>query len=350
MDNLKSKLNPHLLKLYPDISNDLKALDFHPNLNIWKRERFDLAIKYVYLIEKNKYGKVTWLLDFYKEHIKAFTNGTFEEGDGSGKSNFLQYLSTFESLEQQFQTGNFDPDKTLIPITHGVIIDGSHRVSLAAFYNKMLKAVEINQVQIPFYDFNFFRSKGQPDWISDYTYLKRISFNNDIRIVHINPAAKIQDNEIEEILKKHKTPIEYKKELKLNSFGFSLLVREFYKNEKWIGNYHNNFSGAFAHAKKSYNRRRKLRVIFIKQVDLAILRDIKTEIREKCKIDNHSIHINDTYEETERLAKIYLNENTIDFLNSCLNNKSFWLMDQKIHGWKTGEDVSLENLILVGSL
>ena len=50
------------------------------------------------------------------------------------------------------------------------------------------------------------------------------------------------------------------------------------------------------------------------------LRQCKEGIRDLYKVQNHSVHINDSYEETVRLSQIFFNNNSIHFLNHAQLN------------------------------
>lgn len=350
MQNIKDRINPHLYTIYQKLEEQAEVFEFDPKQLIWDLRRFDHAVKFVYLTIKNMYPKLTWHRSIYFEHIKAFTGGKFEEGDGF-KNSFDRFLTNFEELENSFKQDTYCPDKTLIPFSVGKInVDGSHRISLAAFYNKKLEGVELKQLKEPNYNYIYFRGNKQPEWINDFTYFHRVLSNNKIRIIHIHPKAKITTKEITQIFDDFNLKVEYHKEIYLKAFAHGLIVREFYKNEKWIGNYENKFEGALGHSSKSYTSKKPLLVYFVEEHDLDKLRAIKSKIREKCKIGNFSVHINDTYQETLDLSHIFLNEQSIKFLNSCINNNTFWKTDEFLSIFRKKQTLSeLADYVVVGS-
>lgn len=326
---IKDKLNPHLYSLYNNLDEHGEVFEFSCNPFIWDKRRFDLAVKYVYLTQKDTHPTLKWHKKIYFEHIKAFSGGKFKEEDGS-KKDFDDFLKNYHQLEEAFKSGIFDASSNIIPFKNGINADGSHRISLGAFYSLPLKGVSLPQLIEPNYNYVFFRDNKQPEWVNDFVFLQNVLSNDDIRIIHVHPKAKIKHDQILGILLRHGIIPEYHKSIHLSKFAHGLVVRELYKNEKWIGNHKNNFVGAFAHAAQSYTAKKPLNVYFIKESNTEILRNIKNEIREICNIGNFSVHINDTYTETLNLAKIFLNEESIFFLNSCFNNTTFWEADEFI--------------------
>ncbi|WP_187774796.1 FkbM family methyltransferase [Pedobacter sp. BS3] len=345
---IKDKINSHLYTLYPNLEEVAEVFEIDPGKYIWDIRRFDLATKYVFLSERRK-AHGSWFHDIYYEHIKAFSGGSFKEGDGL-KDSFVDFLSNLELLINKFEKENFNNNLSYIPISNQTIIDGSHRVSLAAFYQKKLKAITLNSIPEPNYSYQFFRENQQPSWVNDYVYLQRVNSNPNIRIIHINPKANITDAGVLEILKKHNTIVEYTKEITLKKTAFRFIVREYYKNERWIGDYSNKFAGITNHATQSWKRRKSLRVFYVLQPDLEVLNKIKSEIRQICDIGNFSVHINDTYSETRRLSDIFLNDNCIDFLNHILPNNTFWNFDKFLKSLKNTLPDNDEDFIFVGSL
>lgn len=349
MQYIKDKLNPHLYKIYSNLDDTAEVFEFDPSQLIWDTRRFDHAVKFVYLITKSKHPKLQWCKSIYYEHIKAFSGGKFEEGDGF-KDNFEDFIKNFEVLENTFETNTYNLDTSLIPFANNINVDGSHRVSLAAFYQKKLKGVVLKQLIEPNYNYIFFRNNKQPEWVNDFVYLHRVLANNKIRIVHVHPKAKITTQEIQSIFEEHYVKTEYHKEIYLRSFAHGLLAREFYKNEKWIGNYQNKFEGVLGHSSKSHTSRKPLKIFFIEEDNLDKLRSIKNKIRKKCKIGNFSVHINDTYQETLDLANIFLNEQSLKFLNSCINNNTFWKTDKFLSDFKKNQTLlNIGDYVIVGS-
>jgi len=346
---IKNKINSHLYKIYNNLDDTAEVFEFDPLKLIWDSRRFDHATKWVYLNEKHKYPHLSWWKTIYYEHIKAFSSGKFTEGDGN-KKNFNDFIRDFEQLEASFKKNDFNTDETLIPFVNEINVDGSHRISLAAFYKKALKGVVLKQLKEPNYNFSFFQNKKQPQWINDFVYFQRVLSNNKIRIVHVHPTSIIKDNEIATIFNAHKVKVEYHKEIRLKRFAHGLIVREFYKHEKWIGNHENKFQGALGHSSKSYSSKKPLKIFFIEEDNLNTLRSIKTEIRKKCGIGNFSVHINDSYQETLDLANIFLNEQSIKFINSCFNNSTFWKTDQFLNDFiKNGKLTNIGDYAVVGS-
>ncbi|WP_233164781.1 hypothetical protein [Pedobacter sp. ASV28] len=348
---IKNKVNPYLYQLFPQLAENGVPFELDPLKLVWDSRRFDLATKYTYLKYKNKYSNLSWPKALYQNHIHAFTEGSFTEGDGS-KSNLSDYIKNFEILEEKFKSNLFDKEKSYIPFKNNINTDGSHRISLAAYYHKKLVGVPLAALKEPNYNYVYFRERKQENWVNDFVFLQHVLHNQNMRIIHVHPKAKLKTQQITEILAQHGIRVEYDKTIKLNKFAHGLYVRELYKNESWIGSSTNNYEGAFNHAAHSYSYFGKLRIFFVKEDRPDVLRKIKTTIREICNIGNYSVHINDTHNETVALAHILLNDNSISFINECHNNITFWKTDKFVKYFANTPNITekSDDFIFVGSL
>ena len=112
---------------------------------------------------------------------------------------------------------------------------------------------------------------------------------------------------------KEKTNIYYSKELSLDHIGFENFMRQVYLGESWVGNPTNRFSGAREKAEFSGGSGNML-VLLVEPHSSTDMVKVKDEVRALFGLGNHSIHINDTHEETLRLARVVYNKNSLHFL------------------------------------
>ena len=88
---------------------------------------------------------------------------------------------------------------------------------------------------------------------------------------------------------------------------------ELYKGEEWAGNWGNDFAGFRKKVQACFPDKGPLSVYWVDLPDLEQARVLKEKIRDIYKIGNHSVHINDTHEETLRLSRALLNVNSVNF-------------------------------------
>jgi hypothetical protein len=151
---------------------------------------------------------------------------------------------------------------------------------------------------------------------SAYNYCK---LNKNTFIVILFPSAVGKVEETKLILKKY-GGIYYEKEVYLKAEGPKNLIVELYKGEIWLGSYEDNFKGAYGKVIPCFKNSGPIKVFVFETNNFENVLLAKKEIRSLYKIDKNSVHINDTHEETIRLAQILFNENSIHFLNYAKSN------------------------------
>jgi len=338
--SLQGRLRPNIYKLIQGHNKYLKKL--HPD-DLLNPHRFDLVAKYIYARHRELKIDSSWALQLYLEHLKVF-NG-FSEPDGSGKTGAEAFLRKFhETLDSIYKTG-FDVETSLIPIGRdSIILDGSHRVAACLLYNRQIVGL-VCDVPAFVYDYQFFKNytkhvkSGLSDIWLDAMALEYCRLKKNTYIVSVFPSAVGKEDCIQKILREN-GEIFYRKVIDLKGQGPILLMRQMYRNENWLGSWNSNFRGAVQKARLCFRQPGPVRVYGFESDRLQAVNEAKTRIREIFKIDKHSVHINDTHEETLRLARIFFNANSIHFLNhakpkrftrfdSLLKYYSNWLQYQQ---------------------
>ncbi len=213
--------------------------------------RFDFMIKflYVYAYENNlqtDFFKNIYILQM--QCINNFTEVTYYENNEITKNNGDICIKIFNKIIDSIKKNGFN-EKYCIPLgINNIIINGMHRYTVCKFYgivplyNNEKKDGSVN------YHYNFFLNRdkhiplcnaGLPltREICDFTALEYIKYNSNIRAMILYPKAcgmEYNKNEFENILKSYGY-IYYKKDLILTKKGFRNLIKECYRNEKWIG-------------------------------------------------------------------------------------------------------------------
>jgi glycosyltransferase involved in cell wall biosynthesis len=283
--------------------DSVKALD------LLSPKRFDILAKYLYAKGRANNYDSQFHLDVYREHLYAWNK---LHSDFDKKYGLDDYVNSFDKIIDSIGKKGFDSTISQVPIVAGKSIsplNGAHRVAAGILHNKTISCKKGEDKKDGMLcDYNYLKSCNLDSYWMDMMALEYAKLKDDTFVVSLFPScSNTKDEEVREILKEV-GEIVYEKDVQLNKSGGLLYTIEMYQGEPWIGNWNNRFHGA--------NNKSKL--CFMKfPKDEQTLRDIKTRIRNLFNIGNHSVHINDTHEETVRLCKLVLNDNSIHFLNNC---------------------------------
>ena len=108
----------------------------------------------------------------------------------------------------------------------------------------------------------------------------------------------------------------YSKRFKLQSRGQLNYIHNLYYGEAWIGSKQSGYPGAIEKSKRCFTCGDDVTILLIESNDHDSLLSLKKQIRSMCNVGKHSVHINDTQEETWRIASSVFNSNSIHFLNN----------------------------------
>ena len=312
-DELLGLLHPHQQTKYSfnEKSFDIKV--YNSGDLFFNPERFDLIAKYIYVSYYINKIDTNWHIKLYKAHLKAFSGNTFKEGDGS-KNSFTDYIQQFNMLIESIKNKGFEKSISLLPIDKNqMIIDGSHRLALSYLFNQKIPTVKLKRTFK--YNYKLFINQGLKRKYADNIAFTYCMLNKKARIANVFPIGNMPDKQVENILNKYGS-IYYKKKIKLNQQGQDYVIKEMYIDEKWIGNLEDDFKNAKDRARTGFEDKDTLRVYVYVPNSLKDAVKAKTEIRTIINKGNFPIHINDTHEETIRLAKTYFNKNSLHLINN----------------------------------
>lgn len=340
---LKKFTNSNIAKKINDTNYCINAI---PAKNFIISERIDILIKYLYcksIIEKKG---TAFLTELYLAHIKAFNN--FVESDDTqkvGKECFLNNFShlIFSILKEGIKT------ETYIPIgSNNIPMDGAHRISIAAILNMNINTFKIDECA-PIFDCFFFKNRGLDNKLIDYTTIEYAHQKDSVYMVMVWPIAKGHQQEIEKILWKNGKIIN-QKNIKLTYNGLLNLQRFEYKEEKWLGNYTNDFEGLHTKCSQCYDKDGVLRTFLFEST--ADLIQMKDEIRKLFNIGKHAIHINDTQEQTREIAQLIFNDNAIHFLNCSYRKetKTFNRLFKKFVNYLNENHINKNEVAIIGGV
>ncbi len=311
---IKNLINPKLFDINYLTEKDYKFCKTSHALDLLVPERFDIIAKYIYgyYILRNIGSDFAELV--YKSHLYVLNQ--FDEDDFSFKKGYESFRTHFKNLLKSVQSVGFNENQTRIPIDkNGVIIDGSHRVATCLLLGIAVPVVVFDK-NANIYDYKYFQNRRLETKYADFIAYHYAKLKKNTYIVTLFPSAIGYDDEVEQILRNY-AKIVYHKKIEINTKGAINLIKQMYRDEKWLGNEENNFEGARYKAEQCYRHNGPTRVYLIETKAPELLVQAKTKIRDIYKIENHSVHINDKYDETLRLAQIYFNDNSIHFLNNA---------------------------------
>tara|TARA_R110000796_G_scaffold72282_1_gene163563 strand:+ start:2073 stop:4094 length:2022 start_codon:yes stop_codon:yes gene_type:complete len=295
-------------KPYNTLHEPLQSVD------LFKWNRFDLPIKTLFLKDYSR--GIAFGEEVYKEHLRLW-NG-FKEYNNPDKNTYKKFRDAFLQIEKDIRSNNFDWKRSPIVIDQeSHLLNGSHRTAASAFVNTEAEfevGVDMKDGQ-KVCDYKMFKELGLPEDYMDAAALEMVRHNKNLLMVSLFPSAN-HSRDIDHILNKYGN-IAYRKDVHLNNIGAFNYTLQLYKGEAWAGDWHNNFAGFRDKARLCFTNENPMTVYLVEFDDLTQARSAKEDIRAIYNIGNHSVHINDTHEETLRLSRCVLNKNSISFLNHC---------------------------------
>lgn len=277
--------------------------------------RFDLMAKLLYA----KHPELDWFKKLYLFHILTL-NGACEN-EPHHVSPAHNFVSCFDNLILSMcDSKKFDRSFPIPVGDNFMILDGAHRLALCFLYD-IEPHFELQQQRDVLARWNFknFLTRLQfpiavtPLVLSNMeeNYMDRMALEyclnfTNFKIICLFPAAEF---DIEGLLSSIGT-LYYKKEIILSQHGLINLTYELYRGEEWIGGFFPNSATKGVQCSGKQN----LRVfMFIPSINVTY-ESLRAKINDLYGVQNHFVHIHDTYEEGLRIAKSVFNQNSIHFL------------------------------------
>lgn len=305
-------LQKHTIDIY-NLNNEEYIVENVKADTLLDCNRFDLFAKIGYI--RNKELNNDLAISIYSEHIKAF-NPDLKEPGRDDKNGLDDFINTFDELIDKLKSNSFDPNISLIPIDkNGIILDGAHRVSALAYYNKSVDVIRFpNVTSKAIFNYQYFRKRGLSNDILDKIALEALFNKDNIYVACLWPKMgnyKKRSLAIDLLEKKYK--ILYTKEMTMSLNDLSMFIYEIYKEQDWVGNEDNNFAGARNKATFCYAKNSLVKFVFFQADNLNNVLALKDEIRDIFNFGKHSIHITDNHKETIDIANLILTEKVKDY-------------------------------------
>ena len=269
----------------------------NPN-DLLTHKRFDVVVKYMYASNLTS----EFYKNAYKEHLRIW-NGFYE--GSPRKRGFEDFDNAFKSII------NTTVDEPVPVNPEGHIVNGAHRLAAALYHQRPISTRNTNPDEnYPIEaDYKVFAKKGLSKHILQRTALEYAKLKSNTHVICLFPIAHTRMDEVIKIIEKHAN-IFYKSSEVFNGTGQLGLVKEIYLSDGWA-----NEKGIRKKCKQCFRGMTNVTFVLIDAKNLETVKEMKKEIRALFKVGNHSVHINDTYEDTIRIAKTVFNDNSIHFLN-----------------------------------
>lgn len=281
-------------------------------------ERFDLIAKWMYIHAREIGAGLEWAINIYKDNIDAFSCGNFTEPGTADKNSFQKYLDTFDELIDDIKVNGVDCTKSLIPIGKGnVLMDGAHRVSIAAYYGQNVRVIKFPEFTRNM-NYEYFRRYLMSD--ANMAHMARVysHIKENCYLACLWPKGDVSKHAkaLAELSKVGK--IFYVGDIYLTYNGMKNFMAQIYGHQAWTGSIDDGFQGTNSKAMACYNKANPVKTVLFEAQNLEAVLEVKTKIRQIYGIGNHSIHISDTKEETEMMAELLYNVNSVKFLNFAM--------------------------------
>lgn len=279
--------------------------------------RFDLIIKYLYANSIVKNIKSDVYKNFYKEHLRLWNN--FREYDNPNKNTFEAFDEDFHKIINSFKTDGFNPEISEVPILEDkYIVNGAHRVAAALATNQKVFVREANMPHDGQKDCswkNHFSALNLPENICDRTAVEYAKLKKNTFVLTLFPTAKGEYQKAIDVINRYGRLVYYKR-LDLKKHAPLNLMREFYAGEAWAGGPHDNWHGYRMKEGLCFTNDSPTYAFLIELDEMEIGKSVKNDIRNMFGVGNHSVHINDTHEQTVRLSQIVFNDNSIHHITN----------------------------------
>ncbi|WP_051525833.1 hypothetical protein [Butyrivibrio proteoclasticus] len=279
--------------------------------------RFDLMAKWIYVDSLEKGLNMSLAIDIYCDSINAFSCGTFIEPGREEKDSIDKYIKEFNDIIINIKKYGFDKRKSLIPLgNNNEIFDGSHRLTVAAYYDKDVDVIRFaDKHPGAIFDYKFFRSHLMCEAYMGYMALKYACEFPNCYLACVWPIADRKKLSIVEELISEIGEIVFLQDVYLNYDGIRNFMIQVYGHQKWTGNIDNRFIGVDEKAEACFKKGNPVRAILFQAESFDSVISVKEKIRELFNIGNHSIHISDNQQETREMAELLFNPNSVFFLN-----------------------------------
>ena len=182
-------ISSYFLDAWEIDADTMLETDTIPPKRLLCANRFDLTCKLYYIDCLEKGTDTAFAKELYQAHIEAFSDGAFIEPGLNSKNSIQDYFEAFDRLIAEIRHNGFDSGKSVVPVGEdNVILDGSHRVAIAIYYDIPLTVVRVPGRSCN-YDYAYFRERGLREAYLDFMAYQFIRFTDRVYTACLWPAA-----------------------------------------------------------------------------------------------------------------------------------------------------------------
>ena len=276
--------------------------------------RFDLYGILFYIDQKVKgVTDLSYAKEVYKERTCAMTGFRLSEIGNDAKTSFDDYIIVLDNLIADFQNGSYDYDRTLIPVDKkGEPIDGAHRISCAAYFNKKIKVLRFMEREVTPYDYTYVLHEFLPSDIADVMALESLKWHDNIFAFFLWPKAHKSIDKLQEsiTLIANETSILYQVGYKLTFEAIKNLMIQLYGHMDWVGSIDNGYANITGKADEVWADNGQVRIVLVQANGSDEVLAVKAKVRDFFGIGLTSIHSTDNIRETTMAMNALLNPNS----------------------------------------
>ncbi|MGA4516239.1 hypothetical protein ACPA0F_03060 [Solibacillus silvestris] len=259
-------------------------------------ERIDLIAKIKYIEYREKGSIPNYIKELYTAHIEAFSNGSYTEPGNDSKNTINKYFNVFNNLIDNIKQSGVDNEISVIPVgKNNVILDGAHRVAIAAYFNYKVPIIRFESLYAN-YGVEFFRNRLLHQKHIDHLIIEYCKLKGNLNFICIWPELQA-DTQIEEIINRNNECKVLFRE-KINYEGLQSLITRIDTNLEWKGEY--------IESEEYFN------IYLLECNSFCNVQELKANIRDT--LTNPFIYITKNQKETIQLANILLSHSE-DTLN-----------------------------------
>lgn len=297
-------------------------------------ERIDLMAKMKYIEFREKGYNLTFVKELYTRHIEAFSLGTFSELGNNNKNSIQKYFDTFHDLIDHIKQNGIDEKISIIPVGSNMgIIDGAHRVAIAAYFNQKLPCLRFNTINVV-YDANYFKKRSLDEKYLEYLVSEYCKLQENISLVCVLPGTgrKGREQKILAALKAESRKIVYEKRFELSKAGLTNLMQLF-SSPQWMGKADGHLLPEEKITGPGFSQAGSA-VVYVLEGE-CFKYGVQTDENYPTRSpgENPGIYIMNDHAEAIQLALLLLNQNSIDFLNTGKQSPDHHFK-KKIDGFK----------------
>ena len=191
-------IHPHWINKFhlDSLEGEVKIVPARSLLGPW---RFGLFAKMVYIRYRDSRPHLARRV--YRESMRC-TNPLWKEyGKEKEKNKYRIFIKVFNELINTFSTSDFDPRESIVPVgAEKHIIDGEHRVSALAFFDKEVTICEFPVTGMYNLKYRFYKDRGMSDYLMDLTVYESAILLKNLRVICIWPGEHVAIPDIAEEL------------------------------------------------------------------------------------------------------------------------------------------------------